>query len=78
MVGMESHKRSIAKAISWRIIAAFITALAVFLFTGEAKLSIGVGLADSAVKIFVYYSHERVWNNIGFGRRKGIKEDYTI
>lgn len=75
---MDSHKRSIAKAVSWRVIAVLITTLTVFLFTGEAKLSIGIGVVDSAIKIFAYYSHERLWNNIGFGRRKEIEQDYVI
>lgn len=75
---MESHRRSIAKALSWRLIAALITALVVFSFTTEAKLAIGIGLADSGIKIFAYYSHERLWNRIGFGRPKKAKEDYTI
>ena len=78
LVGMESHKRSIAKAVSWRLIAATITAFVVFLFTHEVALSAGVGIADSAIKIFTYYSHERLWNRISFGRRKGIRKDYTI
>lgn len=75
---MESHKRSIAKAVSWRLIAALITAFVVFLFTREVALSAGIGIADSAIKIFTYYSHERLWNKIGFGRRKEMREDYMI
>ena len=74
---MESHKRSIAKALVWRIIAAAITALTVYVFTREAQLSIGVGIVDSAVKIFVYYAHERLWTRISFGRRRELKGDYT-
>ena len=66
---MDSHKRSIVKALMWRIIAATITALTVYLFTGEGNLSIGIGIADSAIKIFVYYAHERLWIKIPLGNR---------
>ncbi len=67
---METHKRSLAKTISWRIIAVIITTLTVYIFTGDVVLSVGAGLVDSAIKIFAYYGHERMWNRIDFGRRK--------
>ncbi len=67
---METHKRSIAKAVSWRIIAVTITTLTVYFFTRDVVLSVGAGLVDSAIKIFAYYGHERMWNKIDFGRRK--------
>jgi adenylylsulfate kinase len=67
---MESHKRSIAKAISWRLIGAVVTIIVVYLITGKAILSIGAGVADSGVKLLIYYLHERVWNRIGFGRER--------
>ena len=74
---MESHKRSIAKAMTWRIFATFVTMVVVYIFTKEVVLSVGIGLLDTAIKIFAYYSHERLWDKIGFGR-KMVKEDYTI
>jgi adenylylsulfate kinase len=75
---MESHKRSIVKALAWRIIAAFITAMTVYVFTREGGLSIGVGVADSAIKILVYYAHERAWNRVSFGKRRDGEQDYAI
>jgi adenylylsulfate kinase len=67
---METHKRSIVKAISWRIIALTITTLTVYLFTGDVVLSVGAGLVDSAIKIFAYYGHERMWIRIDFGLKE--------
>ena len=73
---MESHKRSVAKALAWRIIAAFITALTVYMFTREGGLSLGVGVADSAIKIFVYIrAREAVEQDVlreGTGCRAGL------
>ncbi len=77
MAGMESRKRSIVKAISWRIVAVLITTLTAYFFTKSVELSLGIGLVDSGIKIFSYYGHERLWNRIGFGRKKA-KEDYMI
>ena len=75
--GMESHKRSITKAITWRISASLVTVVVVYLFTREVVLSMGIVLVDAIVKIFTYYSHERLWNRIDFGRKK-VGEDYMI
>ncbi len=77
MVRLESHKRSIAKALTWRIFATFVTISVVYIFTRELVLSASIGLADTMIKIFAYYSHERLWNRIDFGRKK-VREDYTI
>ncbi len=77
MVTMESHKRSIAKAATWRIFATFVTIIVVYIFTRELVLSAGIGIVDTIIKIFGYYSHERLWDRASFGRKK-LKEDYTI
>ena len=77
MVRLESHRRSIVKAMTWRIFATFVTMSVVYVFTRELTLAAGIGLVDTLIKIFVYYSHERLWERIQFGRRK-IKEDYMI
>ncbi len=74
---MESHKRSIVKALTWRIFATFVTISVVYAFTREFALSAGIGIADTVVKLFAYYSHERMWDRISFGRKKE-KEDYMI
>ncbi len=74
---MESHKRSIIKAVTWRIIATSVTTLVIYLFTREVVLAMGVGFVDAAIKIFAYYSHERLWERIGWGRKK-VREDYII
>ena len=66
---METHARSIAKAVSWRIVAALTTTLLVLLFTGNLVVSGGVALTELLTKIAIYYVHERVWNSIGFGRK---------
>lgn len=64
---MESHRRSIAKAISWRFIAVIITAAVAWVVTGEIRFAVMIGIADSILKIGFFYQHERVWNRIKFG-----------
>ena len=67
---MESHSRSVAKAISYRLFGSLSTAGIFFFLTGDWKVSAGAGVAESVVKLGLYFLHERVWNHINFGRPK--------
>lgn len=66
----DQRKRSIVKAISWRIIATLTTMTIVFLFTGELSLAAGVGVLDVISKLIFYYVHERGWNLVSWGKSK--------
>jgi uncharacterized membrane protein len=59
----------LAKALSWRLIAWCITAAVAYLFTGRAVFALSIGFADSLLKIFAYYLHERTWMTIDYGRQ---------
>ena len=72
----ETHARSIAKAVSYRIVGSATTAGIVYVLTGKGSLSVGAGLMDVVLKIAAYFVHERVWNHIEFGR--GKPPDYEI
>lgn len=65
---MESTRRSVVKALSWRILATAITSAIVYLLTGKGEFAATIGLADTSVKFFVYFGHERLWNRIPYGR----------
>lgn len=76
---MDSNTRSIAKAVSYRLLGSVSTALIVFVFSGNAKVSAGVGALDVVTKLALYYLHERLWNHIPFGRAKTPPQpDYEI
>ncbi len=76
---MDSIKRSIAKSVSYRTLGIIVTSTVAWVITHEPILSIGIGVMDTAVKLFAYYAHERIWNNIDFGRKKPPPgEDYVI
>lgn len=65
----DSHKRTTAKTITWRIIASVTTMTLVYLFTGEWTLSLGIGLVEVVSKMLFYYLHERAWSRIAWGKR---------
>ena len=65
---MDTHRRSFLKTISWRVVATVITGLITLWLTGRIDFAISVGLADTFVKFFIYFLHERMWSRIRFGR----------
>jgi uncharacterized membrane protein len=67
---MDSTSRSIAKAVSYRLLGSISTGVIVFIFSGNATISLGVGALDIVTKLALYYLHERIWNHISFGRQR--------
>lgn len=74
---MESTRRSILKAVSYRIVGTLTTAGIVMAVVGKVEVAAAIGLTDTIFKIFVYVLHERAWNKITFGREVQQPE-YTI
>ena len=64
----ETPIRSIAKAVSWRILATLTTGLLVFAFTRRLDIAFTVGALEALAKLLLYFLHERLWNRLGFGR----------
>lgn len=74
---MESHFRSLFKAITWRLSGTLATTIIAFWITDSMIISTKIGLADFLFKIFAFYVHERIWDTIPFGRKKK-PTDYEI
>ncbi|MBC8313010.1 MAG: DUF2061 domain-containing protein [Candidatus Cloacimonetes bacterium] len=64
----EKHKRTVAKTISFRIVASLLTILIVFTFTKNATISIGIGIVEAISKMIFYYIHERIWDKVNWGK----------
>ena len=64
----ETHARSVTKALVWRILASIATVLLFFAFTGKWKIALEAGAIEVILKLAMYYSHERAWNLITWGR----------
>jgi len=73
---METASRSIAKAVSYRVLGSTVTGLIVFILTRKISLSAGASALDVVFKLVAYFVHERIWNYIGYGRPK--PPDYEI
>ena len=62
-----SHKRHIAKTITWRIVGTIDTMLLGWLITGDPMVGIKVGGLELFTKMLLYYFHERAWYKSKFG-----------
>lgn len=67
---VETHRRTVMKTVSWRIVASLTTMSIVYLFTGKFLLSLGIGGVEVVAKILFYYLHERAWNLVSWGQAK--------
>ncbi|WP_149304690.1 DUF2061 domain-containing protein [Pareuzebyella sediminis] len=60
--------RSIAKAVSWRVIGTLDTLLISYVLTGEVAIAASIASIDFVTKMFLYFFHERIWNKINWGK----------
>lgn len=67
---MESHLRSIMKAVSWRAGGTVVTFTVAWILTERFELAAKIGLLDTTVKLAAFYLHERMWMKISFGKVK--------
>ncbi|HLD04911.1 MAG TPA: DUF2061 domain-containing protein [Candidatus Nanoarchaeia archaeon] len=71
---MESHRRTLAKSVTFRALATIATVGTVFYFTGNAGIAGTVGGIDALSKFGLYYFHERAWDRCHWGMEpKSIK-----
>ena len=66
----ESHVRSIAKGVTWRVLATLTTVIIAWLITGAIDIALQIGFVEVFAKIAIYYAHERAWAHIPFGQQK--------
>tara|TARA_B100000767_G_C19733203_1_gene522700 strand:- start:984 stop:1190 length:207 start_codon:yes stop_codon:yes gene_type:complete len=63
-MSVDTQKRTISKTITWRITASLTTFLIAWMLTGDLLIGASIGTIEAITKIFLYYFHERIWNNI--------------
>lgn len=65
----EKPVRSIAKAISWRLLGTLDTLLvSLYVTNGELGTSSAIASIDFVTKMILYFFHERIWNTIKWGK----------
>lgn len=69
-----SHKRHLAKTITWRVIGTIDTILLSWLITGNPLTGLKIGIAEVLTKMVLYYLHERVWFKINISKNGVVLE----
>ena len=60
----ESRRRSLLKAVSWRVLATLTTILIAWAVYQDIKQALAIGGIEFVAKFLVYYFHERAWQMI--------------
>ncbi len=71
----DTHWRSVAKAISWRITGTLDTVIISWIITRKFYIAFSIGSIELFTKMFLYYFHERLWEHVKIGR---TLTDYEI
>jgi len=64
-----TQKRSIAKAITYRVVIVILDFTTIYLFTGKVNIALGFMLVSNLYTTVAYYFHERIWSGIEWGKK---------
>ena len=66
----ETRKRSIIKSVTFRMLIICTDLVVVYLLTHRLDVTISVTIFTNIASTIFYFLHERVWDNISWGRRR--------
>ena len=69
---IDSKKRTMAKALSWRVLGFTVLSVLSYLVTGSLKQMTMIALIYQVFMLSLYLAHERTWNSLSWGRTKGL------
>ena len=67
-IGRSSRKRSVVKAITYRIVIICLDFLVLYLLTGKSSVALSFMIVSNLYTTACYFLHERVWEHIMWGR----------
>ena len=63
----ETYKRSIVKAVVWRVICIIQTIAVAYWLFDDMEIATTMGLVDNAIKFVIHYIYERLFSKISWG-----------
>jgi uncharacterized membrane protein len=63
----ENKKRSVTKAVTYRVVIVFLDFLVIYLLTGKVKTAAAFMIVSNIYTTAAYFIHERVWANVKWG-----------
>ncbi|MFQ6068845.1 MAG: DUF2061 domain-containing protein [Candidatus Bathyarchaeia archaeon] len=67
---LDSKLRSLVKSISWRMLGVVILGSVAWVFTRNIEQTSVITLTFNGIQVVLYYFHERLWDNVEWGRKK--------
>jgi len=64
----DSKLRSWAKSIAWRMLGIVILGGLVWIFTGSWEKTTYIAVSFHAIRVILYYWHERIWERVKWQR----------
>ena len=61
-------RRSLAKAVSWRVVGTLSTFVISLIITGELGVAGAIASVEVFAKTALFFAHERVWENVNWGK----------
>ena len=71
LVFRESRMRSLVKALVYRMVSIAGTGVLTWIVTKDIQETISITLIIQVFLVVLYYSYERIWDRITWGRRTG-------
>jgi len=65
----EKHARSIVKALTYRAVIIVADSILVYVLTRRFDLAAGFVVISNIYSTALYFLHERVWNDIHWGKQ---------
>jgi uncharacterized membrane protein len=77
----EAHLRSLAKAVSWRLVGSTDTLILSYLVTGNLVWAGSIVGLEAFTKVALYYLHERAWRRVPWrderSHARGVLKGFT-
>ena len=74
----ESLLRSLAKSLTYRISSIIATGIISWVITKDTKEAISITIVMQAFLIVFYYSYERIWDKINWGRKVRLQKEQKL
>ena len=71
MARLVSERRSITKAVTYRLLIMTLDFLTILLLTGTYRVALGFMIVSNIYTTIAYFLHERLWARISWGLALG-------
>lgn len=62
-----SRRRSILKAVTYRVFIMILDFLTIYILTGTARVAVGFMIVSNIYTTIAYVLHERLWAHLNWG-----------